>query len=685
MKKTDQASFLDAFDLSSIKKQEKGPVTAKEAKDAYYNTGHPLISDSEYDRIKQKNETVGAPVPDNRPKKKLYAPMLSLKNSYSMEETKKFIESFLSATNDKRPCHAVVLEDKIDGLSCELIYKTGQFASATTRGNGEEGEDITETVRNLPSVPKNLPTNSDLVIRGELECPKEKFDSLNREMIETGRKPYTTPRNTASGLMRDNDPLEAGKRGISFIAFEIVNPETERGLYTHADILDYLRIIKFRTPRHCTIRGNSAEEITNKVEDAVEKLLSERETLAYDIDGVVIKTSTIADQATMGTRGTTPRWAIARKPKAKSATTKLKNIIIQTGATGVLTPVAVLDPVVIGGVTITSATLHNAQEIKRMDIRIGDTIILERAGDVIPYIVGVCSSTQNRGAPWIFPDKCPSCSAQAVLENETGIKYVCSNATECPGTLVARLTRIVSRDFLNIDGLGDEAIKQFCDMGWLKQTSDLYNLPEKIRNHSKIPGWGERKTKSLENSLRKASELKLYQVILAMEIRHLGRSLSRKSAQHFKNITALLEIFEKISQGDKKSIESFQSIPDAGPSVTENISEWFRSENRKKEFHQFLQKITIKEEVENNTTGILSGKTIIFTGTMISGSRTVMENNAKSLGAAIASSISGSVNILVYGDKAGSKLEKAKSINEKKPGSITILTEEQWIERTSKK
>jgi DNA ligase (NAD+) len=637
----------------------------------YYIKNDPQISDSEYDKIFHRLEEleevfpelksdvsptqkVGAPPVDELKKKKHSSPMLSLKSSEKKKDIKDFIENIQKKTDDKEA--VFVLEPKFDGLSVEVVYEDGKFSYAATRGDGETGEDISENVKTIGSLPlrlsgKNYPEK--LAVRGEILMSREGFSKVNKKRIEKGEEPFANARNAAAGLVRQLDSKKVARQPLDIYFYEIIN-SSKNGFKSHWKMLK-----EFPGWGLKTSADNKKVSGFEEARKFYEKLQEKRDKLDYEIDGMVIKLDDRQFREKMGTRRRNPRWAFAWKFPPKKEITLLREIVIQVGRTGILTPVALLDPVEIAGVTVSRATLHNENEVKEKDVRPGDKVRIIRAGDVIPEVAELAEKKKKREKPFKMPDKCPVCSTEVVQE---GAYTICPAGLSCRAQLIGRLEHFASQSAMNIDKLGRKTIEQLVRKEMVKELPDLYKLkPEKLE---KLDGYAKKSAKKLFESIQHSKKPELHRFLYALGIRHVGEHIARLLAGEFKTLS-------KIKNADYDKLVSIREI---GPEIAESISHFFSTEENRKTLEK-LQKSGIEiREKKSGDKQLLKGKTIVLTGELESYSREEAKEKIESLGGRATSSVSSNTDYLVLGEGPGSKLDDAKEEGTK------IIEEEQFKE-----
>lgn len=657
----------------------------------YHGEDAPEITDADYDAMKRRNEEVEKRFPDlvraDSPSKKVGAPpsekfqkvthslpMLSLGNAFSEEDVRDFLDRvrrFLGLGEADEL--AVTAEPKIDGLSASLRYEDGKLAIAATRGDGQVGEDITRNLKTVPDIPKTL--NGEgwpevLEVRGEVYMRKSDFLTLNKNNEAAGKQVFANPRNAAAGSVRQLDVEITKGRPLSFYAYgwgEVKpNPfETQSG------VMAALKSWGFSVNDKLKICNNIKE-----LEDLYQAVEAARSGLDYDIDGVVIKVNRLDYQARLGQVSRAPRWAIARKFPAEKATTTLKAIEIQVGRTGALTPVAKLEPVTVGGVTVSNASLHNADEIERLGARVGDTVVIERAGDVIPKVVEVLSHRDN-SKPFDFPTECPACGSHAAREGEDVVTR-CTGGLICPAQRKERLRHFVSRTAFDIEGLGEKQVAAFFEKDLVHSPADIFKLEAKNKTLDppigEWEGWGELSEKNLFEAINARRDISFERFLFALGIRHVGESNARLLARTYGTIESFLKAMKKASDPESEAFSELMNVDGIGPKVAETIVDFFREDHNREVVDALLGDVRVKpaKVVENNS--IISGQTIVFTGTMEKMSRAEAKAKAESMGAKVAGSVSAKTDIVVAGLGAGSKLKKASELG------VKVIDEDAWLD-----
>ncbi|HKB00498.1 MAG TPA: NAD-dependent DNA ligase LigA [Methyloceanibacter sp.] len=665
----------------------------------YYRKDAPEISDAEYDALRARNDEIEARFPqlvrDDSPSLKVGAapvgafgkvrhrvPMLSIDNAFSDEKVEGFLVSakaFLGLSPDQ-PLE-VTAEPKIDGLSITLRYEHGRLVQGATRGDGYEGEDVTANVRTIADIPKAV-TAKDFPgafeVRGEIYMRHADFTKLNADQAKQGLKVFANPRNAAAGFVRQLDPSVTARRPLRFFAYGWGDVE-RLPADNQWESYEALSVWGFPVNPLMRLTSSMAEML-----ETYRQIEERRAGLGYDIDGVVYKINRFDLQHRLGFRTRTPRWALAHKFPAEQATTILRGIDIQVGRTGALTPVAKLEPVTVGGVVVQNATLHNEDEIARKDIRIGDTVIVQRAGDVIPQILGVVEARRPKGAKrFVFPTVCPACGSHASREinPNTGKEDAarrCTGGLICPAQRVERLKHFVSRNAFDIEGLGEKHIKSFYEDGLIHSPPDIFTLRSRDkRSSSKLAereGWGETSAEKLFDAIEARRGIRLDRFIHALGIPHVGETTARLLARNYGAAAAFLKAMRAAAKG--RGTEAFvelDSIEGIGPTVAAAIADFFAEPHNLSVVTDLLKEVSPEPlEVVDHASPI-SGKTVVFTGTLEKMTRSEAKASAERLGAKVAGSVSKKTDYVVAGPGAGSKLKEAKALG------VDVLSEEEWL------
>ena len=656
----------------------------------YYDENNPKISDSEYDKLWRDFKNLETTFPflktkdtptthvGYKPNQKFSKvkhnyPMLSLENAVNLEEIKKYIEKTLRYLKTKNQFIELIAEPKIDGLSISLKYKKGKFISGATRGDGQVGEDVTLSLRTINDIPKEISQLQNIEIfevRGEIYMNKDDFLNLNNKRKKNNESLFANPRNAASGSLRQIDKKIVKERKLKFFAYTYGELSKKILFKSQSEFLDKIRNYGFPTNNNFKICRNfeDVELFYNKIEKI-------RGNLKYDIDGIVYKINSLDIQKRLGLVGRSPRWAIARKFPAEKAETQIKSITIQVGRTGVLTPVAELAPVLVGGVRVSRVSLHNQDEINRKDIRIGDTIKLQRAGDVIPQVISVDKSKRIKNAKrFIIPSICPCCKSKTYRKkNEVAIKCT-GGLSLCEDQQLGSLEYFVSRDAFNIEGLGKKNLNKFWKDKFIKYPYDIFYLNKYKNEIINKEGFGEKSYLNLINSINLKKTISLEKFIYSLGAPQVGQRTSNLLSKHFKNFKSWFESIKNLSNGNIKMYDHFINIDGIGPDVVDDIKNFFNKE--KNEIVRKLSKALDKIEeykFTKQTNSKLSEKIIVFTGTLEKMSRSEAKSKAQELGAKVTNSVSNNTDYVIAGKDSGSKEKKARELN------VKILNENEWM------
>ena len=644
---------------------------------AYHTQDAPLMTDAEYDALRREAEAlraahpelarqaealakVGAPVAAGFKKVVHATPMLSLDNVFAAEEFAEFcarIRRFLGL--DGAPLEFVA-EPKIDGLSISMTYEDRKLVRAATRGDGTEGEDVTQNLLTLQALPRALPASAPqrIEIRGEVYMTKSDFLALN----DAQERKFANPRNAAAGSLRQLDPSITAKRKLSLFAYAQGHSTTPVAT-THWEYLQTLQAWGFQvSPLSRKIAESEAEKFQAQIG-------LERASLPYDIDGVVYKLNDLALQTRLGFVGRAPRWATAWKFPAERASTVLEDIEIQVGRTGALTPRARLAPVNVGGVLVQYATLHNEDEIARKDVRIGDTVELQRAGDVIPQILGVLKRGEH-SVPFVFPTHCPACGSLAVRDADEAVRR-CTGGLTCPAQVVERLIHFCSRGAFDIDGMGEKTILEFYESGLLKSAPDIFRLPEHEAEIAKREGWGPVSAAKLTAAIQAKKTIPLPRFIFALGIRRIGENNAKLLARHYGSYANWRESMVAATVIGSDARLELGSISGIGPAIATDLAGFFSEAHNLDTLAELESFLTIEDAVNATADSELAGKTIVFTGTLTM-ARPEAKARAESLGAKVTESVSKKTDYVVVGSDAGSKEKKARELG------LRILSEEEF-------
>jgi len=654
------------------------------------------VSDAEYDALRRRygaieerfpqlrtleslTQRVGA-APSGRFAKVRHAvPMLSLGNAFSEQDVVDFvgrIRRFLRLADDEEIAFSA--EPKIDGLSMSLRYEDGELVTGATRGDGIEGEDVTANVKTLKDIPQRLKGRAIpkiCEVRGEIYMTKTAFLDLNRKQEAAGKELYVNPRNTAAGSLRQKDPSITASRPLHFFAYAW-GEMSEMPAKTQSAMLGWLAGLGFKT--------NPLTRLCRSVEALLEfhrKIEAERASLDYDIDGVVYKIDRLDWQERLGFVGRDPRWAIAHKFPAEKATTVIKDIEIQVGRTGALTPVAKLEPVTVGGVVVQNATLHNEEEIKRLDVRIGDTVTIQRAGDVIPQVLGVVLEKRKRGAKiYQFPKKCPcplhtDVVREIIAGGAEGARARCTGEFACPFQTIEHLRHFVSRRAFDIDGLGEKQIELFYENEWVREPADIFTLEERNKkiHLEEVEGFGETSVRNLFGAIAARREISLERFIYALGVRHVGETTAVALARGYGSWQAFHEACLKLAKGDAETKEEMDALDQIGDTVIESLGEYFSEAHNVRRIDRLVKQVKIRDAEKPRADSAVAGKTVVFTGTLEQMTRDEAKASAERLGAKVSGSVSKKTDYVVAGPGAGSKLTEAKKLG------VTVLTEDEWV------
>jgi len=662
----------------------------------YYQDDAPTVSDAEYDELRRRYGAIEARFPQLATRESLTqrvgaapaarfakvqhaVPMLSLDNAFADADVVDFvgrIRRFLRLGEDEEIVFSA--EPKIDGLSMSLRYEDGKLVTGATRGDGAEGEDVTANAKTLEDIPKilkgkNIPSVCE--VRGEVYMTKHAFLALNKRQAEAGKPLYVNPRNTAAGSLRQLDASITASRPLGFFAYawgemSAMPADTQSGMIKWFE--------------RCGFKTNPLTKMCRSVEALLKfhgEIEARRATLDYDIDGVVYKVDRLDWQERLGYVSRNPRWAIAHKFPAEKATTVVKDIEIQIGRTGALTPVAKLEPVTVGGVVVQNATLHNADEIERLDVRIGDTVRIQRAGDVIPQVLGVVEEKRPRGAKqYVFPKKCPcplhtDVVREPTATGEEGAVARCTGEFACPYQAVEHLKHFVSRRAFDIDGLGEKQIELFYERDWVKEPADIFTLEERNKkiHLEEVEGFGETSVRNLFAAITARREIPLERFIYALGIRHVGETTAVALARGYGNWTAFHDACRKLAAGDAEAQEEMDALDQIGDTVIESLRDYFGEAHNRRRIERLAAQVRIRDAEKPRADSAIAGKTVVFTGTLEKMTRDEAKASAERLGAKVSGSVSKKTDYVVAGPGAGSKLAEATKLG------VTVLTEDEWV------
>jgi DNA ligase (NAD+) len=696
------ASKIPVDELSEAKAKAELKRLADEIAEhdrRYYQDDAPTISDAQYDALRRRNAAIEARFPalvsPDSPSRRVGAqpagrfakvrhavPMLSLDNAFDEEDVAEFVERirrFLRLPADEELVFTA--EPKIDGLSLSLRYEGGRLAVAATRGDGFEGEEVTANVKTLRDVPQQLrgkKVPNICEVRGEVYMTKSDFLALNKRQEQAGRTIFANPRNSAAGSLRQLDPAITASRPLGFFAYSW-GEISELPAETQSGMVKWLAAAGFATNPLMKVVRSLAEMLAFHRD-----IEPQRATLDYDIDGVVYKLDRLDWQQRLGFVSRHPRWAVAHKFPAEKATTIVKAIEIQVGRTGALTPVAKLEPVGVGGVIVQNATLHNEDEIARKDVRVGDTVNIQRAGDVIPQVLGVVLEKRPKGAkPYKFPTVCPACGSHAVREvnprtgKEDAVRR-CTGGLVCPAQAVERLKHFVSRNAFDIEGLGEKQVQEFFEDGLVMSPADIFTLAARDKRAQKKlaerEGFGETSVRNLFNAIEARRRIPLNRLIYALGIRHVGDTNAKLLARHYGSIEAFREAVEAAGAGpESEAYQDLNAIQGVGEVVADAIVEFFKEPRNREALDRLLEQIAVEPMEQARSDSRVAGKTVVFTGTLEKMTREEAKAMAERLGARVSGSVSKKTDYVVAGPGAGSKLGKAKELG------VNVLTEDEWL------
>ena len=668
----------------SLKEYKEKITLIQKLNKAYYHKDKPLVSDAEYDKIKKdildfekKNpdivdinspsEKVGFAPSEKFSKVKHLVPMLSLDNAFTKDDVEDFLKKIRNYLNfEKDTPIELTAEPKIDGISASLIYKNNKIIRGLSRGDGEYGEDITEnllTIKDIPQVLYGENIDKEFEIRGEVYIGKKDFEKIKND--------FANPRNAAGGSLRQKDSKKTALIPLKFFAHSIGDID-EKKFKTHINFLNFCKKIGFKI-NPLTKTFSSADELIKSYLH-VEEI---RSSLDYDIDGIVYKVNDLTLQKRLGSLSSSPRWAIAHKFSSEKATTVIRKIEIQVGRTGALTPVAKLDPVNVGGVLVSNATLHNEDEIIRKDIRLNDTVIIQRAGDVIPQVVEVIKSKRDKNSKkFIFPDKC-LCGRPAVKDyNETSkkldvVKRCTDTGFNCEFMAREKIKHFVSKEALNIDGFGKKIVEDFWSLNFIRLPQDIFTLDYK--KIEKLEGWGELSVSNLKTAIEKSKEISLAKFIYSLGIRHIGQENAKNLSRYFVS----MKNFLKLCNPDllMSEINSLDEIDGIGETQIESLINFFKYKKNNKVVHELSKILNIQDFIEKKIDSFFSGKNIMFTGGFSTMSRSEAKSLAETFGAKILSSVTKKLDYLVIGSSkpTKNKVDKAKELG------VKIIEEKEWL------
>lgn len=646
----------------------------------YYVLANPSISDYDFDqRLRELNELeqlfpqfldpdsptqkVGGDITQRFQTVRHRWSMLSLSNTYSEQELRDFDERVRKAIGND---FQYVCELKFDGLSISLTYENGILKRAVTRGDGVQGDDVTANVRTIKKIPNRLRTNGYpqvFEIRGEIFMHRPAFQRLNNERIENGEMAYANPRNFAAGTIKLQDSAEVARRPLDCFLYFLYCEDRNRLFSDHWDSLEAVKSWGFHVCEHTALCSNIDEALA-----FIAKWDKERHNLSYDIDGIVIKVNDYGQQEELGFTAKSPRWAISYKYKAEQVETEFQSVSYQVGRTGAVTPVANLKPVLLAGTTVKRASLHNANEIERLDLRIGDTVFVEKGGEIIPKVMSVNMLKRSADAqPIVYPMECPECGTALVRRDGEAVHY-CPNDEGCPPQIVGRMQHFIGRKAMDIEGMGDETVDTFFKQGLLRDITDIYMLKDKQDTLKQLDRFGQKSIDNMIAGIEKSKEKPFEKVLFALGIRYVGETIAKKLASHFKTV-------DNLAAASKEDIESVHEI---GERIAESVTDYFANDIHREQIERLKQhglQLTAKEKVVERLGDSLSGKTFVISGVFEQFSREELTALIEKHGGKLLSSISGKLDYLVAGDKMGpSKLAKAEKLK------IPIISEAELLQ-----
>ena len=639
----------------------------------YHGHDDPVISDKEFDNICveydnlvvknpnlgfKKREDIGFEPLEKFTKIKHSKPMLSLNNGFNINDIEDFIERTRKYLNIRCDDIEFVCEPKIDGLSISLLYENGELSQALTRGNGYEGELVTENILTIDNIPKKIIDYPEfLEVRGEIFISKNDFEKLNKEQLTNDKKVFSNPRNAAAGSIRQKDSNEIKKRNLMFFAYTVGEVSDENLFDTQINLLNKFKYWGFNIPENIKLL-----KTLDEISSYYNSMLEMRDKIDYEIDGLVYKVNSFALQKRLGEMSRAPRWAIAHKLPSLIKESIIEKIDLQVGRTGTITPVARVKKVKIGGVEVSNVTLHNEDEIERKDIRIGDTVLIERAGDVIPHILSVVKEKRTKVSEKYFISKhCPACG-QITIKKEGEAARKCINA-DCKAQKIENLIHFCSKNGMNIDGLGNKQIKLFFKKGIVTKYSDIFKLYEKKDELKSYDGFGELSVNKLLSNINKAKLVNFDKFLTSLGIKQVGENTSKILAEHYIDLPNLINNIKKATNKVSDEFQYLVNIDQIGMSVAEDIINFFNSSTNLDELDKLSQQLSIKPYQKLNVDNYFLNKKVVITGTLNNFTRDEIKTKLNSLGSKFVSQVSKNIDLVIYGENPGSKLSKAQELN----------------------
>ncbi|HLA69020.1 MAG TPA: NAD-dependent DNA ligase LigA [Bacteroidota bacterium] len=642
----------------------------------YYVLAEPTISDEEYDRLMRELVGVEEHYPELKtpdsptqrvggaPAKEFEAvthsvPMLSLSNTYSEDEVREFDRRVKGGL--KGEANQYVCELKVDGVAVSLLYREGVIVRGATRGDGVQGDDVTQNLKTIRSIPLSVRSHvkglEDFEVRGEVFMTRSDFERMNKERAKMGERLFVNPRNSSAGTLKLQDPTTVARRPLKFISYYL--RATSGNLKSHYENLAVLKRIGFPVSEH-TRRCRTIEEVVEYWKNWEQR----RDELPFDIDGIVVKVDDLRQQDRLGAIAKSPRWAIAFKFASRKQETVLKNILLQVGRVGTITPVAELEPVFVGGSTVSRATLHNEDYIKELDIRPGDVVVVEKGGDVIPKVSAVVKERRKPGLrAFRMPSICPECGSP-ISRPVNEANYYCEN-TECPAQVKARIGHFAHRGAMDIEGLGEAVVDQFVSLGYLKNYADLYDLHQHRNEILELDRWGKKSVENLLEAVEESKKRPFFRLLFALGIRHVGEGVARLLADHFRSMDTLMTASE----------EDLHHVQGIGPQIGESIQRFFADSHNRRLVERLRKAgLQFERKTARSVSSRLSDKTFVLTGTLGSMTRGEAKEMIERLGGKVVSSVSGKTDFIVVGADAGSKLQDARKLG------ITLLQEEEFLQ-----